>query len=475
MSIGDINVEELLASVKKSLNEDKNISPGLKVSIEMMIVLVGLLVERLGLNSTNSSKPPSSDPNRKKKKKTATGKKRGGQKGHVGKTLEKVEDPDEVKEILIDRSSLPDGGVGQYTEGGFETRQVFDIEILTKVTEYQAQILFNEKGERFVAPFPEGINSPTQYGDTVKAHAVYLSQYQLLPYNRVEEYFSDQMGLPMRAGTIHAFNKKAYESLENFEEYLKKQLIKSDILNADETGININGKRFWLHGCSNAQWTYFFPHQKRGKEAMDEMGVLPFYRNVLCHDHWKSYYRYGDIIHALCNAHHLRELEAAHEDGQQWAKKMKSLLLKMKKATDEAGGELTEKEVKSWKKKYELLIKKAEKECPPPEPLPGEKKKRGRVKRSKSRNLLERLRDFEDDTLRFMTKKDVPFTNNLGERDIRMTKVHQKISGCFRSEKGAKMFCRIRSYLSTAQKQGVTASYALGALFTRKDIFTEER
>lgn len=487
MSMDGIDVEKSIAEVKQLMEKEK-MSPAMKSAISVILLLVGILISRLGLNSANSSNPPSSDPNRKKEKKkktgTGTGKKRGGQKGHVGKTLEKVSDPDEIEEILIDRSSLPDGeaGTGVYTEGGYETRQVFDIEILTKVTEYRAQILFNDRGERFVAPFPEGVKSPTQYGNSVKAHAVYLSQHQLLPYNRTEEYFADQMGLPIGAGTINNFNRKAYELLGKpggFEEFLKQQLIVSKILNADETGININGKRRWLHGCSNASWTYFFPHEKRGKEAMDEMGVLPNYRNVLCHDHWKSYYRYTDIIHALCNAHHLRELEAAYElDGQQWAQEMQNLLIEMKQATEKEEGELNQEETELWRGKYESLIKKAEEECPPPEPPPepppGEKKRRGRLKRSKSRNLLERLKNFEDDTLRFMTDKDIPFTNNLGERDIRMTKVHQKISGCFRSEEGAKMFCRIRSYLSSARKQGFTASYALESLFVGKDIFRKK-
>ena len=478
VSIDSINVEEAIAEAKELMAKER-MSPAMRSAINVLFLLVAALLSRLGLNSNNSSKPPSSDPNREKKKKVGTGKKRGGQNGHAGKTLEKVDDPDEVEEIVIDRSTLPDGGAGEYTPGGFEIRQVFNIEILTKVTEYRAEILFNEKGERFVAPFPTGVTSPVQYGDSVKAHAVYLSQHQLLPYDRMKEHFSDQMGLPMSPGSINNFNRKAYGLLEDFEESLRKRLIDSNVLNADETGINIDGKRRWLHGCSSASWTYFFSHEKRGKEAMDEMGILPFYRNILCHDHWKSYYRYGDIIHALCNAHHLRELEAAYElDGQRWAKEMKALLVEMKQVTEGAGGELTKEETELWRGKYETLIAKAEEECPPPEPppkpIPGEKKKRGRLKRSKSRNLLERLRDFEDDTLRFMTNKDIPFTNNLGERDIRMTKVHQKISGCFRSEEGARMFCRIRSYLSSARKQGFTASYALESLFAGKDIFAEQ-
>lgn len=476
MSIGNIDVEELLASVKKSLNEDKNISPGLRISMEMMIVLVGLLLTRLGLNSKNSSKPPSADPNRKKQSRATTGRQRGGQHGRTGTTLRKTADPDEIREIPIDRGALPPG---KYTEGGYESRQVFDIDISVVVTEYRAQILCDKNGAKFTAPFPAGVDCPVQYGNAVKAHAVYLSQYQLLPYGRIGEYFSDRLGLPLSAGTVHNFNRKAYERLAAFEKSLRERLIAGEILHADETGINIDGKGHWLHVNSNVRWTFFFPHHKRGKEAMDAMGVLPHYRRKFCHDHWKPYYRYGDVTHALCNSHHLRELEAAYElDGQQWARKMQALLLEINRATEQAGGMLLPEEAWPWREKYRLLLEQADTECPPPtaeKPLPGGKKQRGRLKRTKSRNLLERLREFEDDTLRFMEDKAVPFTNNLGERDIRMTKVHQKISGCFRSEEGAKTFCRIRSYLSSAGKQNISASYALQCLFEGNDIFGENR
>jgi len=188
----------------------------------------------------------------------------------------------------------------------------------------------------------------------------------------------------------------------------------------------------------------------------------------LCHDHWKPYYQY-ECTHALCNAHHLRELERAWEqDRQQWGRKMQVLLIDIEKAVEDAGGCLPRDEAKRWRRRYRRLLKKAETECPPPDESQ-RKGKRGRLKRSKARNLLERLRDFEHDVLRFMEVKSVPFTNNQGENDLRMTKVQQKISGCFRSMDGAKIFCRVRSYLSTCRKQGMTATQALTLLFQGKN------
>jgi transposase len=189
---------------------------------------------------------------------------------------------------------------------------------------------------------------------------------------------------------------------------------------------------------------------------------------VLCHDHWKPYYRY-DCTHALCNAHHLRELERAWEqDQQQWAKQMQTLLMDIAGAVEDAGGCLSPKRAEPWRQRYRKLIDDADAECPPPDDSQ-RKGKRGRLKRSKARNLLERLRDFEQDVLRFMVVKNVPFTNNQGENDLRMTKVQQKISGCFRSMEGAEIFCRVRSYLSTCRKQGMTATEALALLFQGKD------
>ena len=467
MKIDAIDVDSSINSVKELLKKEKDLSPALRSALEVLLLLVALLLNRMTLNSKNSSKPPSTDPNRKKSSKQGqSSRKPGGQKGRNGTTLQPVADPDEVEVLTIDRRTLPKGP--QYREVGHESRQVIDIDIARFVTEYRAQILEDHQGNRFVATFPEGVNRPVQYGLNLKANAVYMSQHQLIPYDRVRDHFQDQMHIPVSAGSVFNFNKEAYERLESFGQWTKAQLARSELLHADETGINIGGKRHWLHCASNATLTWFYPHAKRGTEAMDEIGILPFFKGVLCHDHWKPYYHY-DCTHALCNAHHLRELERAWEqDQQQWAREMQALLIDIATAVADAGGCLPADEAKRWRRRYRRLLKKAETECPPPDESQRQGK-RGRLKRSKARNLLERLRDFEQDILRFMEVESVPFTNNQGENDLRMTKVQQKISGCFRSMEGAKIFCRVRSYLSTCRKQGMSATQALTLLFQGKD------
>lgn len=461
MTIESIDVEATIKRVKDLVAAEENLPPALKVSLEALLLLVTILINRLGLNSKNSSKPPSTDPNRARKPRVPSGRKPGGQHGHAGTTLQQVADPDEIKIVEIDRKSLP---VGDYREIGYESRQVIDIEICRIVTEWRAEVLENSKGKRYVAPFPEGVTRPVQYGIGVKVNAVYMSQYQLIPYNRIEDHFQDQMQIPVSVGSICNFNNEAFERLEHFDQWVKRQLALSDLVHADETGINISGKRGWLHNASNEKYSYFYPHAKRGGDALDEIGILPGFQGVLCHDHWKPYYKYG-VSHALCNAHHLRELERAWEqDNQEWAQKMSALLKEINKATHEAGGCLEISVSEHYRKRYRELLQEAERECPAPDETE-RKGSRGKVPRSKSRNLLERLRDFENDVLRFMVEEIVPFSNNQAENDLRMTKVQQKISGCFRSMEGAKIFCRIRSYLSTCRKQDVSASDALRLLF----------
>lgn len=463
MKIEDIDVDSAVNSVKEILGKEKDLSPALRAALEVLLVLVTLLLNRITLNSKNSSKPPSTDPNREKfSKKGKSDRKPGGQKGHNGTTLEPVDDPDEVTELKVDRRTLPKGKV--YRDVGHEMRQVIDIDIARFVTEYRAQVLEDDQGNRWMASFPEGVNRPVQYGLSLKANAVYMSQYQLIPYDRIRDHFQDQMQIPVSVGSVFNFNKEAFARLEPFEQWAKTELAKSMLMHADETGINIGGKRHWLHCASNASMTWFHPHTKRGTEAMDEMGILPFFKGVLCHDHWKPYYRYK-CTHALCNAHHLRELERAWEqDQQQWAKEMQALLVDIANAVKDGDGRLEPDEAKRWRWRYRKLLVKAEIECPPPDESQ-RNGKRGRLKRSKARNLLERLREFEQDVLRFMDVEQVPFTNNQGENDLRMTKVQQKISGCFRSMEGAKIFCRVRSYLSTCRKHGMTATHALTLLF----------
>lgn len=465
MALKDINVRAAVAEVEELLEKEKGISASLKAAIKVILVVVKLLSERFKLNSSNSSLPPALDPNRKKQaKNNENGKKPGGQPGHVGTRLKKVKNPDEVKVISVDRKTLPPG---KYKESGYESRQVIELKISRHVIEYRAEILIDKAGKRFVAPFPKEVGSDVSYGKSVKAYSVNLSQYQLLPYARIEDHFRNQMKIPLSAGTICNFNREAYKKLKElkFDEIAKANLIASSVLHADETGMEENGKRTWIHTASTSKWSYLAPHDKRGGEAMKEINILPQFKGTLSHDHWKPYYIF-DCLHSLCNAHHCRELKwAFEEDNQQWAGELRELLLEMNQATEENGGAVSKEIADLYRKKYREILSRGDTQCPRFIPV---HKKRGKAKQSKSRNLLERLRDFEDDTLRFLEDPKVPFTNNQSENDLRMTKVQQKISGCFRSREGAETFCLVRSYLITSRKHAMGASEALTILFEGK-------
>lgn len=473
MTLSKINITETLENARQLLATDKQISPALRAMFDMLLLIIGLFAQRYGLNSKNSSQPPASDPNRKKNKKRNGANKPGGQPGHVGAHLEPVKNPDKIIPIDIDKRSLPRGH--HYIDVGFEFRQVVELEILRVITEYRAQILEDETGKRFVAPFPEGLSRPIQYGQSIKSHSVYLSQYQLIPYERIADYFVHEASIPISVGSLFNFNKEAYHLLETFDGLAKEKLIAGQVMNADETSINVNGKRLWLHTACNERWTYFFPHEKRGSEAMDEIGILSKFKGTLIHDHWKPYYIYL-CLHALCNAHHIRELQWVIDNypDYTWAKELQTLLSAINDAVNLTEKKcFDEKTAVHYEEHYRQIIRMGEGQMPLVPPDPNLKKKRGREKKTKERNLLERLRDFEADTLRFMRDPQVPFTNNAGENDLRMTKVQQKISGCFRSIEGAKIFCRVRSYLLTAQKHGITATDALKTLFAGKlpDVF----
>ena len=468
MTINKVNISSALSSVEKMLSEDKTVAPQVRAMLELLVLVINLLLGKLAIDSTNSSTPPSRDVNRERgsRRKVAGEKKRpGGQIGHVGTTLQRQDTPDKIEPLQIDRATLPRG---KYTPAGFEARQVIDIVISKFVTEYQAEILKDSTGHKFVAVFPAGVSRPVQYGTSIKAQAVYMSQQQLIPYERVCEYFRDQCAIPMSAASVFNFNSQAFSLLETFETIVKKQLIKQELLHADETGINVGGKLVWLHSVSNDLWTLFFPHAKRGGKAMLAMGVLEHFKGILVHDHWKPYFKFT-CLHALCNAHHLRELErAVEQDGQKWAEKMRLLLLEISAETKKNSGCLSAQQAQQFAERYHLILTEGDIECPAPDNKNRQDKKRGCIAKSKSRNLLERLRTFETETLRFMTNALVPFTNNQGENDLRMTKVQQKISGCFRSFQGAQFFCRIRSYLSTCLKHNVSSTDALNSLFNGK-------
>jgi transposase len=460
MSVGKINVTSTLDNVEDLLRKDRSLSPAARAMFELLVTIIQLLVAKLGLNSSNSSIPPSQDQQRQRGAKSKRGghqRKPGGQKGHPGSTLERVDNPDQIENIVVDRRTLPPG---PYKNAGYEARQVIDILITKFVIEYRAEILQDADGHQVAARFPAGVTRPVQYGHGVKVQAVYTSQQQLIPYDRIRDYFWDQCGIPISPGSIFRFNQEAYSLLEPFESFLVSKLVLQLLLHADETGIHINKTLYWLHCLCNERWTLFFPHAKRGGDAIKAMAVLEHFRGRLGHDHWKTYFQF-DCIHFLCNAHHLRELERAWiQDGQRWALNMQSLLLEIHDATTKADGCVNPAAATRFRRRYRNILTRGDRECPSAASLNSK-----RVAQSKSRNLLDRLREFEIETLRFMTDPLVPFTNNQCENDLRMTKVQQKISGCFRSFEGAQIFCRVRSYLSTCRKHDIQPTEALQALF----------
>jgi transposase len=458
-------MQKTIENVRKQIDCATDLSPSLKAAIELLIeICLFLVTQQSPKNSSNSSVPPSADPNRKKSSRSKSSLKPGGQPKHSGTTLNTFENPDKIIPITIDRTTLPKG---KWKSDGFEKRQVIDIEFKRVVIEYQAEILVNEHGKRVTASFPENVVQTAQYGDNLKAQVVEMSVYQLVPCKRVSEYFAEQLQIPLSPGSVCNFRTEIHDTLLGlgYEDYIKIKLQNSPVLNLDETGINIESKRVWLHTTSTPSFTYYVPHKNRGLTAMESIGILNNTKAVLVHDHWKPYYSYTNHTHALCNAHHLRELQSAIEDGQSWAKRMTDLLLELNKQVI-PDGVLDVTAQMQARARYHQIVIDGEGECPEKFAIPPDK--RVRIAQTKSRNLLVRFRDFKDDVLRFTTNVDVPFTNNLAERDLRMIKVHQKISGCFRSWDGAKEFCLIRGYISTCAKNGLSAADALKLLNSEK-------
>jgi len=424
---------------------------------------------RLKTNSRNSSKPPSSDgPGVKphpKSQRTRSGRKPGGQPGHVGQTLRLVDEPDEIQKHTPPRCEA----CGQSLEGlpavRWERRQVVDIPpVKARVIEHQAETkCCPDCGAETTGQFPEGLEAPVQYGPGVATVAVYLNQQQLLPLERSCEVLADLFSCPISEGTLEKAVGQCHEQLAETEAAIRRGIEEARVAHFDETGMNIAAKTSWLHAASTASLTFYATHQKRGREALDEIGVLPSFRGRAVHDGLRSYWQYGQCEHALCNAHHLRELIFAEEElGQNWAKDLKELLLEIKQAVETARSQglagLSVKVKEEYGARYDAALERGLKMNPPPEPTG----KRGRPKRGKAGSLVDRLREHKGATLAFMEDFAVPFDNNQVERDIRMTKVRQKISGCFRTPVGAQRFCRIRGYISTLRKQGMPILSALG-------------
>jgi transposase len=441
---------------------------------EAVVTLIEMLIERLNTleqeverlkqqrskDSRNSSKPPSSDMGRPSPRslRKKSGKRPGAQPGHNGNSLKQVDNPDEIVHHRAEGMCSCGRCLGQAKVVGADCRQVLDIPpVRLRATEHRADIVECACGLQHVASFPAGVNAPVQYGMRLRAMITYLTNYQLLPQKRTTELMADLFGVSVSEGTVNNIQVEAYDRLATVEDAIKAALSAAPVAHADETGIYVGGKRLWEHTFGTDLFTYYFCHPKRGGEAPGSTGVLDEFLGRLVHDGWQPYFGF-DVLHALCNAHHLRELIFQKEENKQkWAGSMIELLCRIKRRVDlaRAAGRdsLAPATQRKYRLRYETIIKAGYRANPPPceQRKPGQ---RGRTKQSSTRNLLDRLDRYVDETLAFMYDFRVPFDNNLSERDLRMTKVRQKVSGCFRSMAGARVFCRIRSYISTVRKHG---------------------
>lgn len=428
-------------------------------------------LRQLERNSRNSSKPPSSDQNKPPKPKSQrkkSGKKPGGQPGHKGFTLEMVETPDYIIDTKIDHGSrceicgevLPTGECCS-SKCDPEVRQVFELPpIRLEVSEYRNERVICPSCQHVnVAPFPDGVSARVQYGPNLKATAIYLGNYQLLPYERLAELFNDLFNCQISQGTLANFVKSGGQQAAVPANFIKEVIKQSGTVHADETGCRVHGKRQWLHVASTSEFTAYLIHPKRGFEALQDFGILEEFEGNLIHDYYSPYYKLLLCMHFQCVAHILRELTYLHEQmDQDWARDMYDLLLEAKDLRERENrrspdqrkviGEKTRDRIQL---RYADIVLNGYSINPEPEPVPG---KRGKPKRGKALNLLTRFENRYEEIMGFFEYDYIPFDNNQAERDLRMMKLREKISGTFRSDSHAQAFCDIRSVISTLKKQG---------------------
>lgn len=453
---------------------------GEEAVVKLFFEALGKLAERmqtledqLAKNSRNSGKPPSSDgydqgAPRPKSLRKRSRRKSGGQRGHPGETLKAVEKPDVINVHRVRACQHCGQSLQRRKATGHEKRQVFDLpKVQMQVTEHRSEIKTCSRcGKETCAPFPPEVSKAVQYGSEIKAQMVYLNSEQHLPLERtcdlLEEFYSHRLS----EGTIVTACAEAAQKVEKSNEAVKEHLVKhEEVGHFDETGMMVNGVLHWLHTASTSHLTYYAMHPKRGSAAINEINILPRFKGRAVHDDLASYFQY-EVEHALCNAHHLRSLLFLLERyPQKWVQDLIGLLLKIKEKVEvdkrKAETALSVRQANAFRKAYDALVKKGLRANPPSKQNSRKPGQRGRLKQSPARNLLLRLREHKEAVLAFMYDFNVPFDNNQAERDLRMMKVKQKVSGGFRSTAGAQNFCNIRSYLSTARKNGVKALAAL--------------
>ena len=457
------DVRALIAGLQRELAELRAENAALKQE-------VADLRRQLGKNSSNSSKPPSSDGLSKKPRivgslRGVSNKQSGGQPGHQGDTLRPVAEPDKIERHEVSRCAHCQAGLTAAMATGMEKRQVFDMpQPRLEVTEHQAHI-YTCAGCRGVtkAAFPPAVSAHVQYGPRIKAAAVYLNVQHLVPEDRVGAIMQDLFGAGrLCPASIVAWGEKKAAELAPVVAHISALVAKAAVRNLDETGFRISSKTQWLHTASTVALTHYRVSEKRGAVLTSLQG------GVIVHDHFKPYFSLKDVAHALCNAHHLRELKALIDiEKEPWAKKMSRLLVTaaraVRRAAEQGQSVVAERASRRIVAVYDAIVLRGlafHEQQPALGRRPGA---RGKSARRPGHNLLVRLRDFKTEVLRFLFDFAVPFTNNQAEQDIRMMKVKMKISGSFRTQSGAETFATIRSVLSTARKQGWNLLTALSA------------
>ena len=428
------------------------------------------LKAQLNSNSRNSSKPPSSDGYKKLPglPKTKKGKK-GGQKGHKGNTLRQIDNPD----IIVECKPVKCGCGHKFTGGQsilVEKRQVFELpRPKLEVSEYQLhQAICPQCGLKHKGSAPGNVKAPTQYGNHARAFAVLLNTHYKLPFKKIQVLFGDLFGYSINESTVYSATKYCFDQLEKSEQVIQSKVAESAVVHADESGLRVLSKLHWLHTATTLLYTYLFVHEKRGSEALEsEKSVLGKVTGWLVHDCWGSYFKFKGLSHAICGAHILRELEGLIESGQsKWAKVFKAFLLDIYYKPFEE----RVKQKQQIEARYMRICNIGEKSEPPPKKTQG---KRGRYKRTKGRNLVERLIREKEAVLAFAFNSEVPFTNNLAERDIRPVKVKMKVSNCFRTLTGAEIYSRIESFVSTTRKQNRNVFEELCNTFDGHNFLTQ--
>ena len=462
-------IQALLATIDRMqlmIDQLTETNQNLQKTIENLEATVRELTEKLNKNSKNSSKPPSSDglkkPNTTKSLRTSSGKKQGGQRGHKGVNLSVMKEPDHV----IPHMPRACDGCPNYAkclEGArvCETRNVIDASVQVEVTAHQTmEVLCPMCQELSRGVFPEDVKAVVQYGANLQALAIAFNTVGAVSLNRTSEILGSVFCVPISTGTIGAMVSRCAAKLGDTLELIKERILTSYNVHCDETGTRAEGKTNWVHVICTDLYAYLAIDRKRGWKGMAEIGVLPEYEGIVTHDCWASYWKFSGLIHNICRAHLLRELNGVSENHPEktWSGQFKDLLLKMKKAHDKAlaaGKEaLSPATIWRFSKSYDEIIETAYRENPEPEPKPG---KRGRPKRGKVLALIDRLKRHKESVCLFIKDLNVTFDNNQAERDLRMVKTKTKVSGCFRTIEGAADYLKIMSVVNTGKKQGIDA------------------